>query len=236
MMSLMSDIFQQGMSWHTYLNLERDFIDVTRYVALDRDNGGVWSERIAQLLLLTGSTVDSVFYAMRTSTYLPQTEPIDDLRRNLEPHIGNYRDAYEPIYQLSGIELRARYGLSDYGVIMPFQPFAANINPRWWEDYNDAKHEFFQEMCKGTLDNLVHALGALFALNVLHMDSKKYLANTGLIQIGYLGRKMILPMDRSGIWNYLKDSFIGSRCGPAFDCLVNSEVFLHVFRKDTGPS
>jgi len=30
-----------GMAWHTYLNVERDFIDITHYVALDRTNKAV---------------------------------------------------------------------------------------------------------------------------------------------------------------------------------------------------
>jgi len=231
----MSDIFQRGMSWHTYLNLERDFIDITRYVALDRNHAGVWSEKISQLLLLTGSTVDSSFKEMGVSSFLDKFKPVIELQQKPEPNIGDYREAYDPIYQLSGVELRVRYGLADYGKINPFQPFAPKNNPAWWNAYNDVKHGFFQSMDKGTLDNLVHALGALFALNILHMDSKKYLSNTGLIRVGYLDRMMIVPMDRSGIWNYLKNSYIGSRCGAAFDCWVNSAVFLHVFREDTKP-
>jgi len=232
----MSSVFQRGMSWHTYLNLERDLIDVTRYVALDKNHGGVWSERIAQLLLLTGSTVDSFFSEMRMSPCLDQFESVIDLRQKPEAYIGDYRRVYEPIYQLSGVELAVRYGLSEYGAIRPFLSFACYNNPEWWIDYNDVKHEFFQNMHKGTLDNLVHALGALFALNVLHMDSKEYLANIGLIRMGNLDTKLDYEWSMRNLWPYLKDSFIGCRTGKTIDCWATSEVFFHLFRSDPKPS
>jgi hypothetical protein len=59
----MSRIFERGMAWHTYLNLEKDFTDTIRYVALDVNNRTVWSEKLAQQLLLTGSILDSIFMA-----------------------------------------------------------------------------------------------------------------------------------------------------------------------------
>ena len=48
-------IFHRGMAWHTYQNLEKDFIEVTRFIALEKENGGAYSEKMAQLLLLVGS-------------------------------------------------------------------------------------------------------------------------------------------------------------------------------------
>lgn len=231
----MSGIFQRGMSWHTYLNLEKDFIDVTRYVALDKNHGGVWSEKIAQLLLLTGSTVDSVFNEMRISPFLEQYEPVIELRQNSKPNIGNYRDVYDPIYHLSSVELRAQYGLADYGMISPFQPFALKNKLEWWEAYNDVKHGFFQKMHKGTLDNVVHALGALFALNVLHKDSQQYLATVGAIHVGDADRKMRFLKNGRDIWNYLKGSYIGRWGGTSFGAWATSEVFIYVFRNDPKP-
>ena len=91
-------------------------------------------------------------------------------------------------------------------------------------------------MYKGTLGNLVHALGALFALNVLHMDSKEYLANMGLIRMGNLDTKLDFQWSMRNLWPYLKDSFIGCRSGTTIDCWATSEVFFHLFRSDPEPS
>lgn len=225
----MSAIFQQGMSWHTYLNLERDFIDITRYVALDKDHDKVWSEKIAQLLLLTGSTVDSFFNEMRGSPALPQSKLLSDLQQNPEPNIGNYRDVYEPTYKLSGVELKVSYGLGDYGMINPFRPFEPRSNPEWWNAYNEVKHGFFQSIREATLDKLVHALGALFALNVIHKDSQQYLLSIGVIDVGHFDRKRIFPGGVEDWWGYFKDSFVGFRGSSNFEAWATSEVFTYRF-------
>lgn len=47
-------------------------------------------------------------------------------------------------------------------------------------------------MRKGTLDNLVHAFGALFTLNVLHKDSEQYLVTSSVIHVGDSDRKQTL--------------------------------------------
>jgi len=220
------------MAWHTFRNLEKDFIELTRYVALDRKNSGVWSERIAQLLLVTGSTVDSVFSEMRHCALLPRSKALADLQDNSLPNIGNYRDVYEPVYQLSGVEVYARYGLTDYGAVRPFHPFVPQNNPQWWNAYNDIKHGFFQDMTKGTLDNLVHALGALFTLNVLHKDSQRYLLKTDIIQEGDFGGDLRLREHFVTRWDYFKNSFIGQPSNISWDAWASSEIFLHRFRKD----
>jgi len=229
----MSAIFRQGMSWHTYLNLEKDLIEIARYVALDKEHSGVWSEKIAQALLLTGSTVDSFFSEMRRSSYLPQSKLLNDLQQNPLPNIGQYREVYERIYKLSGVEVRASYGLGDYGTIRPFQPFAPQSYPQWWNDYNDVKHGFFQSMDKGTLDNLVHALGALFALNVIHKDSQQYLLSIGIINVGAFDTKIRYWRNGKSSWPYFKDSFTGFRGGSSLEAWVMSEVFTHRFRNDS---
>jgi hypothetical protein len=225
----MSAIFCQGMSWHTYLNLEKDLIEIARYVALDKEHSGVWSEKIAQALLLTGSTVDSFFSEMRRSPVLPQSKLLSDLQQNPLPNIGQYREVYEPIYKLSGVEVRASYGLGDYGTIRPFQPFAPQSNPQWWNDYNDVKHGFFQSMDKGTLDNLVHALGALFALNVIHKDSQQYLLSIGIVNVGHFDGKRSFPGGVHDWWQYFKDSFTGFRGFSNFEAWATSEVFTYRF-------
>lgn len=235
-----SDIFRRGMAWHTYRNLEKDFIDVTRYVALEKKNDEAYSERIAQLLQLTGSTVDSLFFEMRTSSSLAKQKGAADLQENPEPNIGQYREVYEPIYQLSQVKLDARHGLTNYGTIKPFNPFLPKQYPEWWDAYNEIKHEFFQNWRRGTLGNLVHALGALFILNVLHKDAQLYLLQRGVIVpvTGYadsthlptsLSRYSLDPFHVAGL---MSRSFIGLPSNVAYGAMAFSEVFAHSFRSD----
>lgn len=222
------------MAWHTYQNLEKDFIDVTRYVALERENGGTYSEKIAQLLLLIGSTVDSVFFEMRTSHALAGQKGVAGLQQNTEPNIGQYKEVYEPIYELSKVEVFARHGLTNYETIKPFDPFLPKQSPVWWDAYNDIKHEFYQNWRKGTLDNLVNALGALFTLNVLHKDAQYYLLDRGVILSvsGYMDTQVgNLPPFQ--VYDLMKKSFIGLPSNVPWGVVAISEVFSHSFRKDT---
>jgi len=225
-------IFHRGMAWHTYQNLERDFIDVTRYVALERENGATYSERIAQLLLLTGSTVDSIFFEMRTSPSLDGKNGVAELRQNPEPNIGQYRDVYEPIYQLSTVGVVAHHGLTNYGTIKPFDPFLPKQSPSWWVAYNDIKHEFYQNWRKGTLDNLVRALGALFTLNVLHKDAQYYLLQTKVIQSVSSSEDQVYNLPLFQVYGLMTRSFIGLPNNVSWGAAASSEVFYHSFRKD----
>jgi hypothetical protein len=228
----MSDVFERGISWHTFLGLENDLIDITRYVALTLDNSSTWSEKIAQLLLLTGSTVDSVFYEMRSSSLLPQTAQVLELARKNQPSIDDYREVYEPLFQLSNVEVEARHGLADYGTIKPFEGFSKNESPVWWRAYNEVKHEFFQNIWKGTLHHLVLAPGGLFVLNVLHKDSQQYLLKKGLIQMGDFDKRFVYWHDYMRGWDALKNSFIGLHGDVSWDAWTTSEIFLHRFRHD----
>lgn len=90
------------------------------------------------------------FYRM--DNYVLRLRP-EATRKLVDANIGDYREVYEPIYQLSGVQLEAHYGLTCYDKVTPFQPFVPRNNPRWWDAYNEVKHAFFQNMNRGTLDN-----------------------------------------------------------------------------------
>jgi hypothetical protein len=221
------------MAWHTYLNLEKDFIEVTRFVALEEENGGAYSEKMAQLLLLVGSTVDSVFFEMRTSPSLDGQKGIDELRRNNEPNIGAYREIFDPIYRFSDVQVVAHHGLTNYGAIKPFSPFLPKQSPAWWDAYNDIKHEFYQNWRKGTLDNLVHALAALFTLNVLHKDAQYYLLQRGvIISISGADASQTYNLPLFQVHGLLSKSFVGIPRNVSWGTAASSEIFFHQFRHD----
>jgi hypothetical protein len=222
----LSNIFQRGMAWYMYLSMERDFIDITRYVALEKDNSQVWSEKIADLLQLTGGRVNNLFREMRTSSLLPSSGALTALKSNDRPTIEDYRAAFEPTYELSGVELTAHHGLTNYGNIRPFDPFQHDNYPAWWNAYNKVKHGSFDEMRNGTLENLLHALGALFILNVLHKDGQEYLLKMGVIRVEHF------PPGHPDIWKMIKSSYFGVPKNVQLEYWASSEVFQHVFRKD----
>lgn len=236
----MLDSFETGKAWFMYVKLESDFIDTTSYVALDNVHCKVWSEKFAELLTRTGDLIDSFFRLMIDSKSLDGETTIASLKTkivteqardaNWFPKIGDFRATFEPIFRLSGVEVEAGYGLTSFGKLYPFKDFDKQ-SPSWWEPYNKVKHQIFEEMeNKATLENSINALAALFALNILHKESQRYLVrNTEVILTEFLRGKQI---EQS-----LNVSFIGSPNNmPAFKFIARTSLFTHVFRVDPNPN
>jgi len=236
----MLDPFETGKAWFMYGKLERDFLDTTSYVALHTVHSSVWSEKFAELLTRTGDLVDSFFRLMIDSKSLDSETTVKNLRAkilteqtkdpNWFPKIGDVRATFEPIFQLSGVEVEAEYGLTSFGKLYPFRDFDKQ-SPSWWEPYNKVKHQIFEEMeNKATLENSINALAALFALNILHKESQRYLVrNTDVILTEFLRRNQI---EKS-----LNASFIGSPNNmPTFKFIAKTSLFTHIFRVDPDPN
>ena len=97
---------------------------------------------------------------------------IQELRKEKEPNISDYREFFEGYYKLSGAEVKIIPNGVLYKSYFPFEAFNSNSSPNWWFSYNKIKHEWYDSLEEnGTLINVVEALGGLFILNVLHKDS-----------------------------------------------------------------
>jgi hypothetical protein len=224
-------IFQRGIAWHSYRGLENDFIDLLNYVSLDERNKETWSEKIAQQLQLTVNIVGSVFHEIGKSLVLPESEAVLALKAKDTPSIVDFRNAFEPIYILSSAEVKAHYGLTYYGLIRPFKNFSCDASPQWWTEQNVVKHRFYEDMTKATLDNLTNALGGLFLLNILHVDSRRYLFDAGVITMEHFGPKSLRD------YPFRQRSFIGVHKDLKRDRLglsvkATSRIFEHIFRDD----
>lgn len=113
-----------------YSKLERDFLDTAFYVALDTAHSKVWSERFGELLTRTGDLIDSFFRLMIDSKSLNGEPTVQTLRTKILteqktnvkwfPDISDFRATFDPIFQLSSVEVEAGYGLTSYGKLHPF--------------------------------------------------------------------------------------------------------------------
>lgn len=232
--------FETGKAWFMYSRLERDFLDTVSYVALDTAHSKVWSERFGELLTRTGDLIDSSFRLMINSKSLDGESTVQTLRAKISakqkknanwfPDIRDFRVTFDPVFQLSSVEVEAGYGLNNYGKLQPFADFNKH-GPSWWKPYDKVKHQIFEEMeNEATLQNSINALAAFFALNILHKESQRYLVrNTDVIVTEFLQRKQI---EQS-----LNASFIGCPNNmPTFKFVARTIIFTHVFRVDPDPS
>ncbi len=228
--------FERGKAWFLYSKLERDFIDTTSYVALETVHGGVWSEKFGELLTRTGDLVDSFFRLMINSKSLDAETQVQNLRAKIPteqrtnpnwfPKITDFSATFDPIFQLSSIEVEADYGLTYYGKLHPFKDFNKQ-SPSWWEPYNKVKHEIFEQIeKKATLENAINALASLFALNILHKESQEYL-------VKYQNAIVYDGMKWENVLDYLRASKTGiPKSVSSANFKAVTPLFTHVFRID----
>jgi len=169
--------------WTEYCELESQFRDIIRYVALIRRHKDVISLKLANLSSHIGNWMESVFYRMarteRYQRYLPEY-PITGIKDFIDnPCVDNFRKTFEPYYELS--EQRVRVLPHDYGVVKPFEEFSQLVNPEWFKAYSKYKHnreELFNQM---TLAHVTNSLAGLFILNVFPWEMREYALKKGII-------------------------------------------------------
>lgn len=228
----MIDPSERGKTWFMYSELEREFIETIPYVALESVHENVWSEKYAGLLVRIGDMVDSFFRLMLVSKSLEKEKTVKELRGRKAkktgwyPTINDFRTTFDPIFELSSVEVRAEYGLTNYGKLRPFENFDKK-SPSWWEPYTKVKHEFFQEMeKKATLGYTLNALASLFVLNILHKESQQYL-------IRYTDNVFFAEyLRKQEIEKFLSKSFIGVPINVASKFVVRTPLFIHIVRID----
>ncbi len=235
----MLDPFERGKAWFLYSKLERDFIETTSYVALETIHGSVWSEKFGELLARTGDLVDSFFRLMVNSKSLDNETSVKNLRAkilkerqtnpNWFPKINDFRATFNPIFQLSSVDVEADYGLTYYGKLQPFKGFDKQ-SPSWWDPYTKVKHEIFEQIeKKATLENTINALASLFALNILHKESQEYLIKSqNVIVCDYMK-----AMSKVNILDFFKASKIGiPKAVSGYNFRATTPLFTHTFRVD----
>lgn len=169
-------------AWEEYNYLEKDFMNYLRYVPLVKEHDYVWSLYLGDLLIRTGSILDSFFRRAIFGSELDiipdieRTRALDDIRIN----IGTYRKIFDPFYNLSSKNI---YELPKFNTLTPFFKWK-NEKPDdklfWWDAYNEVKHDRFGNQKKATLKATVYALSALFILNVIHLGTMPVLVDYGV--------------------------------------------------------
>ncbi|WP_421909904.1 hypothetical protein [Methanolacinia petrolearia] len=169
----------QSISWERYLFFERTFLEYLRYVPLSSNNNDVWSYQLSDLIVNIGSVVDSFFRNLVSSKSLDTFQGIQTHRSNVKNlKIQEFHDIFNVQYGLSNKNV---YELKNYVKLSPFDKWTHNGSPFWWTDYNKVKHNRFENRKQATLNSTLHALSALFLLNVASPELIPYLVDIGVI-------------------------------------------------------
>lgn len=228
--------FKRGKNWHTYRYLETRVLECSRYVAFAQENSKTWSETFADLLMLTGSAIDSFLRYMKDCpviSNLPEVAKVSlriRKRKTKQWNIGDFMSAYEPVYEFSQNHVLVPFGLSNFGKREPFRGFEKRKSPIWWKAYNHLKHDYYEKIREATLENTLDALAALLILNTLHKDSQEHLVRLMLLKSAERFTEGLSP---KALLGNLQKSKIGiPNSTPVFKCWIQTPIFLFELRKD----
>jgi hypothetical protein len=141
--------------WNYYLFIEKKFVATTDYVSLVNPNFETYSNEFVSLLQLIGSENDVI---IKECCSYP-----GDKNKTMK----NYKNDLILKYpNLSNEEIRVR----NSGIkIKPFEDIRGN-SMRWWNAYNNVKHNRVNFLSSAKLVNVLYGLMGLFLLNRLLLN------------------------------------------------------------------
>lgn len=137
--------------WDYFLALDRDLDVVSRFIDFSDDNLHVYSTELTRLYLAIGSEIDVVGKQL-----ILRCDPTNEAR-----NIDHYRAAI-PVYYPHFCAFPVTVPRLE-ATIIPWESWPAD-NPTWWKSYNNVKHRRHDHFREASLENVIHAMCALFAL------------------------------------------------------------------------
>lgn len=198
-----------------YLQREKEFIDFIKYVPPSEKQKSVWSLKLANQLILIGSSIDS-FFKQAMPYYLNK-----NIQKKFISRWGDLKIIHDELVlfdrlKISNVKMNVKckkgyscrklnmadfsklfgdyYNLISKHVvyipitkeeIVPFEEWENNGNLKWWDAYTSIKHNRFKNREYATIEIVLNALAALFLLNVYYPPNRKFLAEQGVIYSQY---------------------------------------------------
>lgn len=162
----------QAYFWKKYLYLEEKVMDTEKFVTFCKSNKHTYSNAFEELLVVICTEIETVFkewlqinkgYIKKYLTELLKLITIEDLNKMV-------------ILKLSNIELKPFNDLSylvknNINNSDKLNGFDASKNLKWWNAYNNIKHNKFTYREQANLENVLDALAALFILESLRIKN-----------------------------------------------------------------
>ena len=183
-----------------YLQRESEFLEIIKYIPFETDHDEVWSLKLANLLLLIGSSIDSFLQsAMNYCLNQIVKEKNSNLSRlnynyneisyelnllNMLHHGGEKITNRKRVKRISMAEymqfFENYYNLSNETVYLlrngtevnPFYEWSNQKSPEWWTVYVNLKHNKYKNKKSATLKTVSEALASLFLLNIYHIENR----------------------------------------------------------------
>ncbi|GFI23942.1 hypothetical protein IMSAGC011_02732 [Lachnospiraceae bacterium] len=168
-----------NLYWSVYKNLEKEFLKLSDYIYFSDDQLGTYSVFIADLIVRCSVEIEALskeLYGMLGGNMLP-----------VDPQ-GNARYLYFDTDCLALLE--QKWVLSKKQIVVSAANFyfadeknriltplhkahkRGTSGSKWKQAYQDVKHDRRNKLKKASIENLLHALGALYILNLYYGNEK----------------------------------------------------------------
>lgn len=142
--------------WNYFISLERDIIELSRYIEFNESNLDTFSIEIARLLMTS-------------------TQEIDVLLKQICQKYGNSSDketGYRAFIQQKYpkiITIEVKLPRHDLAFI-PFEHWGNNTTPSWWTANNKVKHQRHTHFNNASLENMLDSLCGLMVANLYYYE------------------------------------------------------------------
>jgi len=176
---------KMALFWQYLLALEEDLIGLSRYIEFNIANYSTYSIELTRIYLSVCSEIDVVAKAL--SSILGHSNP---------KNIDHYRMVImQGFPQFSTLNIQIpRYSLD----FTPWNSWGGTtqVNPNWWESYNNVKHHRDSHYPEANLENVLNAVAGLIVVN-LYYHKKEGLSQIPVMDVGFDSEnisKLFLPI------------------------------------------
>lgn len=145
--------------WSYFLNLEKDFITLTRYIEVDILNFKTYSFELSKILQLSCSEIDTVCRQL-CNEIDPLNDYFDDTTKS-----GNIALYKKVIFKKFPMLPNSIINIPKLQIdIYPWLDWKTIDSPNWWTNYNKVKHYRHSCFDKANLESVIYSLSALMVL------------------------------------------------------------------------
>ncbi len=157
------------LHWSYYLVLEKDFLDVERYISFDFGDNYLYDSDHTVADYANSTTFSNEF----VKQYQAICSEVDVILKTICKELGNTSADSMPDY--TNLVLNQWSNLPNQKVRMnaielqPFKNWSSNPtfkSPDWWSPYNRVKHERIDNFRNANLKNVANALAGLYILEL----------------------------------------------------------------------
>lgn len=165
--------------WQSYLQFEKELIEITHYILVDDKQLEVYSLRLADLIIRVNTEIETLAKSLHKANGNPA--PANPSHLMYDSDCLSHLDKIWTLSKKVVLVINPMFCLSnsDNRCFKPLREAhkVGEDGPKWKSSYQAIKHDRANSIEKATVKNLLHAMAALFLLNVYHKGYSEIFSN-----------------------------------------------------------